>query len=272
MKSIGLSIIVCFVLFSVYSEENSEPLAQLLTRKRLDILLNEGEVVRVFTDEKSPVLIPEIKAKEYIMKEVQELDPMIGVEIVLLFKTGDGFAEEQDRELVLLFNILQSISTMKGIEYYSATRKRMRIFYHDAYVINSPEEKIKIDDPVVENNVNINGNPIPEKSDLFAYLADSSFGKYICHIEYSFDGEAFIMRMKNLTQIWYTVIPLINPSNLRSYIVIIPVGDNILFYGLSCLRTINLFGMAKNRWESLYNRIKAVYDWFQVQYKNRILP
>jgi hypothetical protein len=150
---------------------------------------------------------------------------------------------------------------MKGIEYYSASRKRMRIFYHDAYVITSPEEKTKIVDPLV--------NSIPEKSDLYAYLEDSSFGHYICHVEYEYDGEAFIMEMQNLTQIWYTIIPLIKPHKLKSYTIIIPLGEEILFYGFSCLRAVNLFGMARGRIDSLYNRIKAVYNWFRAQYAGK---
>lgn len=252
---------------NVYGDENVNPLESLINPKNLEILLNEGEVSRIFMKEQTIAIIPEIKAREQIIKEVLELDPIIGVEILLLYKTDIDFTDEKKGKLVFLYNVLQSISTMKGIEYYSYSRKRMRIFYHDAYVINSPDEKKKIDDPFVGNNVDNNSDSIPEKSELFAYLKDSSFGNYVCHIKYSYDGEAFVMEMQNLTQIWYTIIPLIKPYKLKSYIIIIPLTREILFYGFSCLRTIDLFGMAEGRKESLYYRIKALYDWFRTQYK-----
>jgi L-rhamnose mutarotase len=255
-------MILCFFFSYCYADEGRSRLQELMAPDILNTLLKEGEVSRIYTPESSLVLFPDIEGKDRILEEVHEIDAVIGVEIALLFHTENKVVNDNKDRLVSIYNILQSISTMQGIEYYSATRKRMRIFYHDAYVINSPGEKKKIDDPQVA--------VIPGKSSLYAYLEDSSFGNYICHIDYTFNGQAFTMEMQNHTQIWYTIIPLIKPYNLKSYIIIIPLEENILFYGFSCLKTINMFGMARGRIVSLYNRIKAVYDWFRGEYEQQI--
>ncbi|MBN2534305.1 MAG: hypothetical protein JXB88_15560 [Spirochaetales bacterium] len=256
----GLSMVFFFFVLYVYGEENENPLTRFIDPEKLDVLLKEREISVIFGQGKSLTLIPEINAKEHIIKEVRELNPTAGVELLLLFKPDQDVTDKG--KPLFLYNTLRSISTLKGIEYYSASRKRMRIFYHDAFVIDSPTGKKRMDDPVVTNT-----SQIPEKSELFAYLEDSSFGNYICQVEYAYDGQTFIMVMENFTQIWYTIIPLIKPHNLKSYIIIIPYGREILFYGFSCLRATDMFGIAKSRIQSLYNRIKALYDWFRSEYK-----
>jgi hypothetical protein len=153
-----------------------------------------------------------------------------------------------------MYNRMRSISLLKGIEYYSVSRKRMRIFYEDAYAINTPGEKKKIPDPLVTE--------IPATSTVYCYFKDSSFGEYTCSMEYSMEGDSISIRMRNLTQVWYFMIPLIKPGKMLSYFLIIPIENMILFYGFFCIKGEDTFGLAESKADSLYNRIKALYNWF----------
>lgn len=220
----------------------------------MNILSKDGEISRIVRKNELPSFMPDIWLKKQIVEEIIENNPTIGVEILLLYPASPNSGPAEEKKLVKLYNILQSISTLKGIEYYSASRKRMRIFYKDAYVIESPDDKRKKDDPSVHE--------IPGQSELYAFFKDSSFGNYVCHVEYFHHQRSFVMEMENLDQIWYTIIPIIKPKKLKSYTIIIPLDDHILFYGFSCLSATNVFNMAENRIESLYNRIKAIYSWF----------
>ena len=173
MKVMFFSMSIVLFFLNVYGDENSIAILKYINKECSDILYSEGEVSSIIRHKELPILIPEIDAKERIINEIKEIDQTIGVEILLLFKTNNDFFNDpsgrDNGNLVTLYNILQSISSLKGIEYYSASRERMRIFYHDAYVIDSPEKKVKRDDPVMYN--------IPGESVLFAYFKDSSFGK-----------------------------------------------------------------------------------------------
>jgi hypothetical protein len=260
MKRLLFSIIICVILFtSAWGEEENTGYLSFLSKEQMATLEKEGEISRVVKKDELPVFIPEMIQKNRIITEIKENEPTIGVEILLLYRENGETTNKGEGDLVSLYNTLQAISTLKGIEYYSASRERMRIFYKDAYVIESPDNKKRKEDPVFDF--------VPVQSELFAFFKDSSFGNYVCHVEYFYSQGSFVMEMENLDQIWYTVVPIIKPHDLKSYIIIIPQKNYILFYSFSCLRTINLFNMAEKRIASLYNRIKAIYSWFYTYYQ-----
>ncbi|MBN2443293.1 MAG: hypothetical protein JXJ04_18170 [Spirochaetales bacterium] len=259
MRIIIFSMLIFLILVNVHGQGTSFGDLFGLNEKDYNTLYEDSEISRVIRKDELPVLMPNIKSKIRILEEIKEIDPTIGVEIIFHYTKTNNLSDDTHKNFVTVYNILQSISTLKGIEYYSASRKRMRVFYKDAYVIESVDNKQRKDDPVYET--------IPEQSELFSYFKDSSFGNYVGHIEYFYDKNTFLMEIENSTQIWYTFIPMVDPGNLKSYIIVIPIGNEIFFYGYSCLRTINIFNMAETRIDSFYNRIKALYNWFQPRYK-----
>lgn len=225
------------------------------------ILEADGEITRIIKKGENLTLVPETDNRKRMEEEIKKMNPLIGVEILILHTSKKTDIAETPEHNLLLYNTLRSISTLKGIRYYSASRKRMRIFYHDAYVIETPASRKRIPDPLVKT--------IPANDRLYAFFKDSSFGDYTCEIEYSSNERCHFMKMENLTLIWYLFIPIIDPHNLRSYIIMIPEGNHILFYGFSCLESSNPFGIAEGRIESLTNRIKAIYNWFDGRFEEK---
>jgi hypothetical protein len=54
-----------------------------------------------------------------------------------------------------------------------------------------------------------------------------------------------------------------------SLVIVAPTDDGLLFYGFSCVRTINLFGVVERKGENSFtNRLIALYTWFRETYES----
>ncbi len=215
-------------------------------------LLDTGEINRRYaTDDSLPqVLLAPAFANEITM-DVETIDPTIGVEVLFLVDSP-----LPANEITLpVFHTMQAMSTMEGIRYYSASRERMRTFFHESYVIDDPDNRERVPDPKTPR--------VPNRSTIHVFQHDSSFGKNVYELDYEVENEAMLLQMTNLTQMYYKrVLPALGPEQLQMHLVVRPLGDKLLFYGTSAARPGFLFGMEDRVVRSFYNRLVALHDWF----------
>ncbi|MDA3949720.1 MAG: hypothetical protein PF508_10905 [Spirochaeta sp.] len=194
---------------------------------------------------------------EFIRTELRELDPKVGIEISIPIAVTDEVFTESG--MLQLYNILRRVSTMEGLEYYSASRDEMRTFYHESYAIDDPDSQRRIPDPTVSS--------IPSRDTIHVFQQDGSFGKNVQRIEYRADGPEILLSMVNTTTMVYKIVPLVTPGNLRTFLVVRPVPEDgvVTFYGNLGVRVPGLFGMKDRARDSFYNRIVALHDWFAAE-------
>jgi len=197
-------------------------------------------------------LLPETPFTGDIHRSLSELDPDLGIEA--LFELPGIPGKSWDDQRLTIFRILQSISTMEGIEYYSASRGYMRVFYLESYVIPSRNTRTRIPDPVARQ--------VPETAELYAFQRDSSFGRNVQKISYRSSADAFFVEIENQTQMFYSFVPLVGPQGMKVSIIIRNSGDGLQFYGNLGVRVPATFGMEEKARDSFRNRIIALYTWF----------
>jgi hypothetical protein len=186
-----------------------------------------------------------------IEADLRAIDPKIGVEVLFLADAPPGVSAV-DAELV---TTLQAISTMEGIEYYSASRERMRTLFHESYVIAAPADRTRRPDPVLDS--------LPQTDRIHIFQRDSSFGRNVLELTYTVDDGAVRLRMRNLTRMLYQgIIPAVGPGELGLNLVVVPLGERLLFYGNSAARPVSLLGMEARVQRSFTNRLIALYRWF----------
>lgn len=224
-----------------------------LTSVQYAQLQAEGEITHFYREEAELTLAPEAFGWREARERIKEFGPKIGVEALFLMPYPPALEAASDPELQI-YNTLRSVSTMEGIEYYSASRERMRIFYIDSYAVEDPDSRRPQPDPVVSS--------IPIEDSIYVYQRDSSFGRNVHRVTYRYTDGAYQVRMTNLTPMFYGILPLVAEENLDVYLTIIPVEEGVVFYGNSAVRVIGLFGMEDRARNSFYNRIKALFDWF----------
>lgn len=234
--------------------DSLEELLPLLSNAQIDALLHDGELTHFYSRDDFIDLAPHKPFRKIIESNLTELEPTLGVEALFLLKLPQGTDQNPEFD-VELFNTLTSISTMEGIEYFSASRNRMRLFFESSYVIDSPQNRNRLADPVF--------NSIPSEYSLLAFQKDLSFGKNVQEVYYRSDNGTVLMSMKNLTTMFYGIIPLIPPEQMVMELYILPLDDCLIFYGNVGVRVTVIPGVEKKSQNSFYNRIKALYAWFQ---------
>jgi hypothetical protein len=198
-------------------------------------------------------------AREIIEGARESLDPGIMVETLSLYKKPAGAERPlwSEAERLRLYNGILALSTLTGLQYYSASRKTMRTFYENSYVIADPSAREAIPNPVFQI--------IPPRLKIFARQKDLTFGDNTYQYDYySFPG-ALILVQENLGSLNYGIITAVGKNKLRSAMVIVDAGEYLLVYAVSMAKAASLPGMKERIGNSFSNRAEAMLRWFEAQ-------
>ena len=224
----------------------------VLAEETRQALNSKGEIRNSLFSGQKPRLAPDVDIRTRIEADIRRLKPTVGVEMLILYEQKRGILDRDD--ILQMYNILRSISGLEGLKYYSASRKRMRTLFERSYTLAGPEGKVRIGDLLVTD--------LPEYSEIFVLQKDLTFGENIYRTEFQFLNGVVSTRTENLSTMRYFFLPMIQPGHSLNYILLIPCGNELLFYGVTFLRTPRLLGLERKKEDSLYNRMKAIYSWF----------
>jgi len=196
--------------------------------------------------------LPELR--KLAADSMASLEPSLAVETLYLYKKPKPASDWDNTLRTALFNRITAISTLTGIEYFSASRNSMRTFYEYSSVIESQSSKKPLPDPVFEQ--------LPAKYSLYARQKDLTFGDNIYRYEYTTVKDALIFVQENMTSLNYGIIPAVGKNKLRSILAVIDCGDSLLIYAVSMAKAASVPGMTDRVGNSFRNRADAVYKWF----------
>lgn len=269
MRIISFSILTFLALLLLPAASGAEDLIETVDRVNSLIagfgieesaeLYNQRKVSRFYFNDPYTEYLPSSPFTGVISEDIEHISPNIGVETVYLLH-APGLGPDKD-DIHTIYNVLRRVSSLKGIEYYSASRERMRTFFKDFYAIDTPEDGNRIPDPVVGN--------VPEESSVFAFQEDLTFGKSLSHIHYRNSGPWISITISNLSILRYMLIPLIRENNMQMHIVVRVMENYVLFYGNCAVRTYDLFGLVEKKKESFSNRIEAMFRWFRREFEKK---
>ena len=197
-------------------------------------------------------MCPETEFAELIQEEYLSVGPNILVETVFFLPLQEKLYP--DTLTLGIYNTLRSIRSLKGIEYYSVSRKKVRTFFNDAYMVKNAGDITPLPDPLVKK--------VPSSDNIVIFQEDTTFGKSYTAMRYLSGKGNILVTMRNLTELTYGPIRVIEKDSMIIDMLVCPMDGGILFYGLCSVKTADLFGIAKSRSESFYNRIAALYAWF----------
>jgi len=202
-------------------------------------------------------LVPSVASAASISADVKGLDPSVGAELLQIIP-GDGPALDSPAGMLSLYNALHAVSTMKGVTYYSVTRRKEMVLFVQSYVIPSPDKPASpLPDPVYIE--------LQRDHDLFTLQEDTSFGRNTYAEHVSVLPDHLYLKSENLTAITFLLVPIVSPHDLVSHVVLVPAGKDLLFYGVSCLRSGFPLGDMNSRTQSLENRLVALAGWLKTR-------
>jgi hypothetical protein len=232
-------------------------LSRLFSPDKAVALEKQGEISGTIKEDGKLSNLPGLSVAAEISEKTAAMKPTFGVELCILHKI-EGQALDSEENKRKIYNALTGISSLKGILYYSESRKMMRELFYDAFRIEAPDKKEKLADLVLES-------AMPASATIYAFQNDSSFGENVFTVTYRYEENYFLMRMENVNLIWYGILPLVDPGNFVYNILVFPVGDYLLFYSVICVKGANPFGIMESKAASFYNRIKALDSWFMAR-------
>lgn len=217
-------------------------------------LTGEEPLIRVVAADRSLGLLPLVSSREVVASEVSAARPVVAVEVLRVFRgLGEPLDTQQGR--LALFNQMHAVSTMKGITYWSASRKEQRVLFTESYCISSPKAVTPVPDPLFTS--------IPPEDTLYTFQQDQSYGKNTYMQRFSSAPDHLLVRLENVSAITVAFIPVIPSNGFVSRSILVPVGRDLLFYGVSYIRTSFPIGDKQARERSLANRLIAMSDWLR---------
>ena len=172
-----------------------------------------------------------------------------------LTKSGSGASATIDINDVS--RVLRSVSNMQGMNYYSSTKNKTLVLYEKAYMIDGENSKKKISD---QNTGNADGQT------SWCYQKDNSFGDIFYKLNYYQKDNTMLAVFTTTSWIGIGPIKAIAPENLKIFIYVEDVGDEILLYLCTDLDSAKFPGIRGQITESMTSRMDAVYKWFMKQF------
>ena len=153
-----------------------------------------------------------------------------------------------------LYNAVNALGSMEGVEYWSATRKQFEPLILASYRVTSMDKPQKLPDPLF--------TVIPPLQKSIVFQKDNKLGDGYSEVLWKAMPEGvIIMSLKNLQRLTYGILPLVDPGNLQMLFVVVPLADYVAVYGVLEAKTIGLFGLERSKDESFRNRMRALAGW-----------
>jgi len=260
-------VIIFTLIFSIIVPcAFSIPLESLVSSSTAARLRSSGEsIIETQLRNPAPVLLPgDRELLRIVSNAVDSLQPNTLVEALFLYKkpasiTGasEGWTTAQRTGV---FNQILAVSSMTGLQYYSASRGTMRTFYEYSYVVDGPNSRNQIPDPVF--------TAVPETLTAYARQKDLTFGDNIYRYDYATTQDAIIFTQNNITALSIAIVPVISRGNLKTVVSIIDCGDSILIYAVSMAKALSVPGLWDRVNNSFSNRVEAMLTWFSGRLDN----
>jgi len=198
-------------------------------------------------------LAPDHQAADMIRSAVATEESDIFVEALFLWqKPGAGAPEA---EILAVYNVLRSISTLQGLEYYSASRKKIRPLYVYSSLIAGLNDPSPVRDSQLQRLP-----PVPET--LYARQNDTTFGDNQYRITLTGGMDFVTQHSTNLTRLSLGIVPVAGPGDVNVRLLVLSVDEGLLFYAASSARAAVVPGVRGKLETSFGNRAEAVYNWF----------
>lgn len=235
---------------------------RLFSSEIYEQLKKEGGIQKTYYNEKEPLLslTPDNELAEYALDYWNDKNgkPVFIVENVYLKSKAELCSDSPDKvTLDYASRIMQSISGMQGMEYYSVSRKKYAVLYDEAYCIDSLKEKNRIDDSILAD---------PTGKESYCYLKDYSFGKTYYKLDYRQEVDSLFVGFSIAEPIYSGIIKAVDKDNLKISIVYIDCGDDVVVYMISKVKFPLVKFIEGTVYDSFIYRLEAVYKWFIGQY------
>ena len=266
MKKIKVLITLLFLQMILFLPLAAETAGKLPSLDELLLHMDSGTKA-VLMDKKEAVvfhdgsLVPEVLPvsgfTEPIRQEISDGGLTLGMEgLYLLSGLPPGYRNSPSRERTLkIYNILRSVSTLRGLEYYSETSNKMKTLFEESWAIDDFESKQKISDPLVSE--------LQPFDSISIYQKDNRFSKNQYTMSFRNEEVNLSTSIVNHTPLKVSgIIKLVDPENMQIHITIMPYQEGLAVYVMMAAAT-DTRSFRSRAQQSFANRAIALKNWFE---------
>ena len=198
----------------------------------------------------TPALVPELPNRNAIAAPFAAIGVTYGAEVLRLLPDSGASCDWS-----ALYNHLRAVSTLQGIEYFSSSRGHYRTLYQRSHAIVGPADRTPQPDPVASS--------VPRHSSLYLEQEDSTFGSNVYQADFRYDGVSLTMEVRNLTTMWWGILPLVAEGDFRSVVTVTPTDRGLLFYASAAIHAADLDFARERVQTSLGSRLDALEGWLR---------
>lgn len=219
----------------------------------LEKIKSSGEIENVFlgADEIKLSLVPNTELSKYLLNNwTYEEKPRLTTEkLFYLDKQSAG----SELSIEKVSKILRSISTMKGVEYYSNRHKKWETLYHEAYLLDSPEKKNRIPDDTEGS---------ADGKTLYCMQDDNSFGKCYYSLSYRQTETEISVCFDNFEPLKFGPLTAAKAHNVKINLLAVDEGGYYLVYLMVQAYYPRISVFENMMLDSFNSRIDSIYKWF----------
>ncbi len=228
--------------------------SDVVSSRALASVRSKGQLTRSASSTADLRYLPSLACHDAVLAGVNAISPTVIVELLAWTRT-EGARLDAPAGRLAVYNALRSMSRLEGLEYYSASHHAMRLLYRTSHRIVSPTDRSRLPDPLVSFP--------PSTDSIWVYQDDTTFGGNVFRVDYENAERYVLMRVANQNVMRFLLIPLVQAGGTVLYFVIVPDGEEILFYAVAAARLSGPLARVGAVQESFSNRVEAMYRWFK---------
>lgn len=240
--------------------------AQSISPDLLEMVKSSGEIQNIFLndDEVKLSLVPDTELSSLAVAHWDNpVRPRLTMEKLFYLDKkslagSENFSDSSSASIEKVSKIIRSISTMKGTEYYSNRHKKWETLYHEAYLVKSPEEKIRIPD---ETEGSADGKT------LYCMQDDNSFGKCYYTLSYKQRENEVSVCFDNFEPLKFAFVTAAKAHNVKINLVVVDEDDHFLVYLIVQAYYPRISLLEDKMIDSFNARVDSIYKWFVSEMK-----
>jgi hypothetical protein len=225
----------------------------VLGPRTLAALRSEGRLTRSASGSGDLRYLPRVPAGDAVRAGVGAIEPTVVVELLSLTRL-DGRSLHLGTDRLAVSNALRSVSRLEGLRYYSASHGEPRVLYRSSFRIASPSDRTRLPDPLVSSP--------PPHEEICVFQDDTTFGGNVYAVSYDDAPDSLLMRVSNQTPFRYLLFTLVPPGGMALQFLIVPDGEELLFYAVAAVRLSGRWARPGAVEQSFRNRVEAMERWF----------
>lgn len=205
-------------------------------------------------------LFPDGTIIKDLAQRTENLDGTFSEALTTFVEYPASMKEESDsQKFVDVFNMAQSISTIKGITYLShSSGYKPEVLFTDSYFVESKTNRKKIADPVSET--------VPEQITRYVWLKDNRFGGNLYEVNYYCYNSEIFLEISNVNAMKYMGFKVLESNSLHLYLDALLTDEGVLVSGLAVIYNqkpqVKVLVVTVDLPSAFMKRIDSLKNWF----------